>query len=119
DRVTVNPAGARRGIAAAGKAWSDLRQALLDLGLDEARCADLGLRLYKVALVWPLEPVRAQDFAAGLDEILVIEEKRPLIESQLRDVLYDRPDGARPRIIGKRDGDGRPLLPAAGELTPH
>jgi indolepyruvate ferredoxin oxidoreductase len=118
DRMTVNPA-AKRGIVAAGKAWSDLRQTLIDLGIDEARCAALGLRLYKVALVWPLEPAGVREFAAGLDEILVIEEKRPLIESQLRDALYDLPDGARPRIIGKRDGDGRPLLPSAGELTPH
>ena len=119
DCITFDPPAATRGIAAAGKAWSDLRQALADLGLDESRCGQLGLRIYKIALVWPLEPESARRFAAGLDEILVIEEKRPLIESQLRDALYDLPDDRRPRVIGKRGRDGEALLPAAGELTPH
>lgn len=119
DRLTCDPPAATRGIAAAGKAWSDLRQALADLGLDETRCEQLGLRLYKIALVWPLEPEGARRFADGLEEILVIEEKRPLVESQMRDVLYDLPDGRRPRVIGKRGRDGRALLPAAGELTPQ
>lgn len=117
DRIVADVPHARRGIAAAGKAWNDLRQALADLGLDETRCAELGLRLYKIALVWPLEPETAQQFATGLDEILVIEEKRPLIESQLRDALYDLPQ--RPRVLGKRDRNGQPLLPSSGELTPH
>ncbi len=119
DRLMADAPAAKRGIVAAGKAWSDLVQALADLGLDEARCQTLGLRLYKVAMVWPLEPLGARRFAAGLDEVLVVEEKRPLIESQLRDLLYDLPDDQRPRVLGKRDGDNQPLLPASGELTPH
>ncbi len=119
DRLVVDTPAATRGIVAAGKAWSDLVQALADLGLDTARCEALGLRLYKVALVWPLEPQGARRFAAGLDEVLVVEEKRPLIESQLRDLLYDLPDAQRPRVLGKRGRENQPLLPASGELTPH
>ena len=105
DRIS-GAADATRGLVASGKAWGDLRQALADLGLSDA-----ALRLYKVALVWPLEPEQLLDFADGLDEILVIEEKRPLIEDQMRQALYDAE--RRPRISGKN------LLPATGELTPR
>src|SRR5882724_1557932 len=83
DRLVFDPPKARFGIAATGKAYLDVRQALDDLGLDEARAARLGVRLYKVGLSWPLEPQGAKAFAAGLEEVLVVEEKRPLIEDQL------------------------------------
>jgi len=105
DRIG-GAAGAKRGIVASGKAWGDLKQALADLGLD-----DNALRLYKVALVWPLEPERLRDFVDGLDEILVVEEKRPLIEDQIRQTLYDA--ATRPRLSGKN------MLPSSSELTPQ
>src|SRR6266404_2653215 len=118
DRLVFDPPKARFGIAATGKAYLDVRQALDDLGLDDARAARLGVRLYKVGLSWPLEPQGAKAFAAGLEEVLVVEEKRPLIEDQLVKLLYHLDAGQRPRIIGKRDEGGRVLMPTEGELTP-
>ncbi len=118
DRVTLDSPKARYGIAATGKAFLDLRQAFDDLGISEERAAELGLRVYKIGLSWPLEAEGAAAFARGLDEILVIEEKRALIETQLKEQLYHLPAGQRPRIIGKRDETGAPLLPESGELTP-
>ncbi len=116
DRVTLDSPRARLGILATGKSYLDLRQALADLGIDEALAAAIGLRLYKVALTWPLEPEGIRRFAAGLEEILVVEEKRPVVERQLKDILYDM--NARPRIVGKQDERGAPLLAATGELDP-
>ncbi len=116
DRVMLDSPRARLGIVAPGKSYLDVRQALADLGIDEAQAAAIGLRLYKVALSWPLEPEGIRRFAAGLEEILVVEEKRPLVEQQLRDILYDL--SARPRVVGKTDERGAPLLPATGELDP-
>ena len=116
DRVTLDSPRPRLGIAATGKSYLDLRQALADLGIDDALAAAIGLRLYKVALTWPLEPEGARRFAAGLEEILVVEEKRPVIEQQLKDVLYG--SDARPRIVGKEDERGAPLLSSTGELDP-
>ncbi len=107
---------ARIGIVASGKSYSDTRQALDMLGLDEARASALGLKLYKVALVWPLEPARLQRFAEGLDLLMVIEEKRSLIETQVKEQLYEL--DTRPRVIGKRDEHGRPLFPESGALDP-
>ena len=104
------------GLVSAGKAYADLRQALADLGIDAQVAADLGLRLYKIALTWPLEETGVRDFAAGLTEILAVEEKRPLIESQIKEILYGAP-GA-PRVTGKVDERGASLLPLHGELTP-
>jgi len=88
DRLVFDPPNARFGIMATGKAYLDVRQALDDLGLDDAKAARLGIRLYKVGLSWPLEPQGAKRFAAGLEEVLVVEEKRPLIEDQLVKLLY-------------------------------
>jgi indolepyruvate ferredoxin oxidoreductase len=116
DRVMLDSSKARLGIVASGKAYLDLRQALADLGIDERLAAAIGLRLYKVALTWPLEPTGVRRFAAGLEEILVVEEKRPVVERQLKDILYDME--ARPRIVGKTDERGVPLLPEAGEFDP-
>ena len=117
DRLVLDSPNPKLGVVATGKSWLDLLQALDELGLDEAGAQALGLRLYKVAMSWPLEPEGARAFAAGLDEILVVEEKRPVIESQLKELLYDGA-GPRPRILGKRDESGAWLLPSAGELTP-
>ncbi len=93
----------RFGIIASGKAYNDTRQALLDLGLDDATCQRLGIRLHKVGVVWPLEAQGTREFAQGLREILVVEEKRQVIEYQLKEELYNwRPD-VRPNVLGKFD----------------
>ncbi len=93
----------RLGIIASGKAYGDARQALADLGLDDAACRALGVRLHKVGVVWPLEPAGGREFAHGLTEILVVEEKRPIIEQQLKDELYHYRADARPAVLGKYD----------------
>ncbi|MGJ7524012.1 indolepyruvate ferredoxin oxidoreductase family protein [Variovorax sp. LT1P1] len=114
----------RFGIMASGKAYNDARQALLNLGLDEDACHQLGIRVHKVGVVWPLEPHLAHEFAQGLEEVLVIEEKRPLLEPQLKDLLYEWRDGHRPRVTGKLDaapasgGQAALLLRAHADLTP-
>ncbi|NCS61019.1 MAG: indolepyruvate ferredoxin oxidoreductase family protein, partial [Rhodoferax sp.] len=94
----------RFGIIASGKAFNDTRQALADLGLDAATCKRIGLRLHKVNVVWPLEASSTRDFAQGLQEILVVEEKRQVIEYQLKEELYHW--RVRPNVVGKFDGDG-------------
>ena len=115
--------GARIGVVAAGKAWQDLQQAFVALELDAARLDQLGIRTLKVGMVWPLEPGIAREFAAGLSQVLVVEEKRPLLEDQLRSVLYRMADA--PAIIGKHAGGpqfaaerGEAVFPNAGEITP-
>jgi len=115
----------RLGIIACGKAWLDVRQALHDLGIDERVARDIGLRLYKVGMAWPLEADGVRHFAEGLEEILVVEEKRQIIEYQLKEQLYNWRDDVRPRVVGKFDESGewpaphsRWLLPPTGELTP-
>ena len=93
----------RFGIIASGKAYNDTRQALFDLGLDDETCRRIGLRLHKVNVVWPLEASITREFALGLEEILVVEEKRQVIEYQLKEQLYGwRPD-VRPHVLGKFD----------------
>ncbi len=104
------------GIVSTGKSWLDVRQALEELGIDERRAADLGIRLLKIGMVWPLEPRIIETFAEGLKTIIVVEEKRPIIEPQIGDILYNRPQ--RPIIIGKRDESGAALFPAHGTLEP-
>ncbi|MDB5846309.1 MAG: indolepyruvate ferredoxin oxidoreductase [Rhodoferax sp.] len=96
------------GIMASGKAFNDTRQALLDLGLDDAACRQLGIRLHKVTVVWPLEAQLTREFATGLQEILVVEEKRQVIEYQLKEELYNWRADVRPNVLGKftePDGD--------------
>jgi indolepyruvate ferredoxin oxidoreductase len=98
--------GDRFGIIASGKAFNDTRQALADLGLDDDTCRAIGVRLHKVNVVWPLEATITRDFAQGLQEILVVEEKRQVIEYQLKEELYNwRPD-VRPNVLGKFDETG-------------
>jgi indolepyruvate ferredoxin oxidoreductase len=91
----------RFGIMASGKAFNDTRQALLDLGLDDATCQRLGIRLHKVGVVWPLEAQLTREFATGLQEILVVEEKRQVIEYQLKEELYNWRADVRPTVLGK------------------
>ncbi|MEY3082944.1 MAG: hypothetical protein RJA94_2929, partial [Pseudomonadota bacterium] len=105
------------GIVAAGKAYLDVRQALDDLGIDEVRAAKLGIRLLKIGMVWPLEETVVKDFARGLSTIMVVEEKRSLIEAQLRDILYA--EEARPTVIGKQDEQGKTLFAPHGVLEPN
>ncbi|MBY0454124.1 MAG: indolepyruvate ferredoxin oxidoreductase family protein [Burkholderiaceae bacterium] len=93
----------RFGIIASGKAYNDTRQALVDLGLDDATCQAQGIRLHKVNVVWPLEASITRDFAMGLQEILVVEEKRQVIEYQLKEELYNWRDDVRPNVLGKFD----------------
>jgi indolepyruvate ferredoxin oxidoreductase len=114
DRMVIDPPEARFGIAARGKAYAVLRQALLDAGIDDAMAQDAGLRLWKVGLAWPLDAEAARSFARGLEEVLVVEDRRAVIEPQLREALYHLPD--RPRIAGKATPEGRPLLSDLGEL---
>ena len=90
----------RFGLMASGKAFNDTRQALLDLGLDDATCQRVGIRLHKVAVVWPLEAQLTREFATGLQEILVVEEKRQVIEYQLKEELYNWRADVRPRVLG-------------------
>jgi indolepyruvate ferredoxin oxidoreductase len=115
----------RLGIIACGKAYVDVRQALDDLCIDERYAAEIGLRLFKVGMPWPLEADSVRHFAEGLEEILVVEEKRQIIEYQLKEMLYNWRDDVRPRVVGKYDETGewpvpehRWLLPPTAELTP-
>ena len=101
NRNVIEGPNDRFGIVASGKAYNDTRQALLDLGLDDATCRRLGIRLHKVAVVWPLEAQGTHEFARGLREILVVEEKRQMIEYQIKEQLYDWRDDERPIVVGK------------------
>ncbi|GAB4362539.1 MAG: indolepyruvate ferredoxin oxidoreductase family protein [Gammaproteobacteria bacterium] len=118
DRMLSAPATASLGIVTCGKAHLDLTQALEDLGLDPGALEALGIRLYKVGLAFPLEPRRMLRFAEGLEEILVVEEKGPVVEQQLKTLLFDR-RLVDVRVLGKRDHEGRPLIPEVEETRPH
>ena len=118
DRIVLDSKSARLGILATGKAYLDLRQALADLGISDKDAQELGLRIYKVALTWPLEERGARRFAEGLQDVLVVEEKRGFVEDQLMRILYNVDASKRPSIAGKSDESGAPLLPAEGELSP-
>jgi len=117
NRVTLEPGpAARLGIIASGKAYGDLRQAMRDLDLGDEEAAGFGLRLCKLGMPWPLDQDGIRRFAEGLDEILVIEEKRPWIETGVKEALYDL--AARPLVTGKRDAAGGTQFPWIGEITP-
>jgi indolepyruvate ferredoxin oxidoreductase len=118
DHIVLDSKPARHGIIATGKAYLDLRQALADLGIDDSTARALGLRIYKVTLTWPLEATGARAFAEGLQDVLVIEEKRGFVEDQLVRILYHVDASRRPTVVGKRDESGATLLPSEGELTP-
>ena len=118
NRIVIESSKPRLGVITTGKAYLDVMQALEDLGIDEQKAGDIGLRVYKVGMSWPLEPVKTHEFARGLEEILVVEEKRSIIEDQLTGQLYNWPVENRPRVIGEFDETGRDLLPNLSELTP-
>ena len=115
DRVVLGGEGARLGVVTTGKSWSDVIAALDDLEIDDARARDLGLLVYKVGMTWPLEPVALATAVGGLERVLVVEEKRGLIESQAKELLYHLP--RRPVIEGKQDAAGAALLPSHGHLS--
>ncbi|MBB5156114.1 indolepyruvate ferredoxin oxidoreductase [Saccharopolyspora phatthalungensis] len=106
----------RIGIVAAGKSYLDIRQALRTLGLDDADLARYGIRLLKLGAIYPLDPQLIRDFATGLAEIVVVEEKRSFLESAIKEILYGRPDA--PPVHGKKGPDGRTLFTELGELDP-
>lgn len=118
DRTIFDSQHRNLGIIASGKAYLDVRQALDDLGLSEERCAALGVRLFKPAMIWPLEPEAITSFGRGCSELLVVEEKRPVIENQLVNLFYNLPDNERPVVTGKSDDKNQALLSSVGELTP-
>ncbi|WP_068877412.1 MULTISPECIES: indolepyruvate ferredoxin oxidoreductase family protein [unclassified Phenylobacterium] len=114
DRIMLGAARPRLGIVCQGQAYKDVIEAFAAMGITQAEAAALGVAIYKVGMPWPLEPTGIRAFAAGLETLMVIEHKRPLIEVQARAALYDLPAHARPVIIGKTDEKGAPLL---SELT--
>ena len=118
DRIVWDSPRARFGIITAGKSYADVRQALDDLGIDEQLAAQIGIRLYKVGMTWPLEAEGVRRFAEGLEEILVIEEKRHMIEYQLKEELYNWREDVRPRVVGKFDEKGEWALPHGDWLLP-
>jgi indolepyruvate ferredoxin oxidoreductase len=118
DKHIVSSPSATLGIVTVGKAHFDFMEVLRRLDLDPNALAAAGVRVYKVGLVFPLEPSRLREFAQGLDELLVIEEKAPVVERQIKELLYDLPHAQRPRVAGKADPRGAPLLSALGELRP-
>jgi indolepyruvate ferredoxin oxidoreductase len=117
DQVIMDSPDAKLGIATCGKSYMDVRQALQYLGIDDAEAARLGLRVYKIGMTWPLEPGSATKFAEGLEKIIVVEEKRGLIEPQLKEILYGK-DGA-PEVVGKRDEVGKILFRSNAALDPN
>ncbi|MBP6682704.1 MAG: indolepyruvate ferredoxin oxidoreductase family protein [Halioglobus sp.] len=116
DKVIIDGERRSLSIVSAGKAYLDVRQALSDLGLDEDNCRRLGVRLYKPGLVWPMDPQGLTRFARGSRALLVIEEKRPVMEDQIARHLYGLDTEQRPALAGKQDLHGSPLVPAVGEL---
>src|SRR3984957_15358288 len=113
-RSTTGEHRARIGLVAAGKTYLDVRQALTALGLTEADLEARGIRLLKLGVIYPLEPTIVTEFAAGLDEILVVEDKRAFLEDAVKSVLYGQANA--PAVYGKRSRDGSPLFAAVGEL---
>lgn len=117
DKTVIQPKHKKLGIIAAGKVYLDVRQALQDLGLTEQRCHALGIGLLKPGLIWPMDTNTIQEFAKGYQALLVVEEKRPVMEDQIARALLNLSDHNRPRLTGKQDLNQAPLLPAIGELN--
>lgn len=114
NQITIPTRDAWLGIISAGKTYYDLRQALMEIGLSDADLERYGIRLLKLGMIFPVEPDILNEFATGLEEILVIEEKRSFIEMFCKEILYGLPDA--PRIVGKKDEHGRKLVKADNEL---
>ena len=117
DRTIIDSSKPRFGIITSGKSFGDVTQALVELGITNEVAAKIGIRLYKVGMSWPLEPQGVQDFVQGLEEILIIEEKRELIESQLKQQIFNWPSDKRPVIVGKYDENGEKLLPLENDQS--
>ncbi|MFT6670060.1 MAG: indolepyruvate ferredoxin oxidoreductase, partial [Afipia broomeae] len=117
NRVTMDSPNARFGIMASGKSYEDIRQALRELGITPEVAAKIGLRLYKIGMPWPLEPEGVRAFAVGLEEIFIVEERREIVENQVKQELFNWRDDVRPRIIGKMDNHDKRFLPFAEELS--
>jgi len=115
DQWIIKSKNKRFGIIGSGKAYEDARQALHMLGFDESLCESIGLQLYKVRMPYPLEPQGVVEFTNGLDEVLVLEERREIIEAQLKTILYHQHQGTR--IVGKQDEHGNSFLPTAATLS--
>ena len=118
DKTMLDSPGRRFGIITVGKSYYDVMQALEDLGIDEKAASAIGLSVYKVGMVWPLERDGIRAFAEGLEEIIVVEEKRGILENQVKEQLYNWRTDVRPRVVGKFDEEGNWILPSTGELTP-
>lgn len=118
NKVVIDSDKARLGIITTGKSYMDVLQALDDLGIDQQMAGEIGLRVFKLGMTWPLEPESTHNFAKGLEEILVVEEKRSIIEDQLTGQLYNWPVAERPRVVGEFDENGADLLTNLSELTP-
>ena len=114
NRVVVDPPTATIGLVAAGVTYYDMREALLTLGLHDEDLERLGVRILKLGMLWPMDTETVREFARGLDEIVVVEEKGPWLEIAIRDALYDQAE--RPLVVGKEDGAGAPLLNPHGAL---
>ncbi|HTJ62392.1 MAG TPA: indolepyruvate ferredoxin oxidoreductase family protein, partial [Alphaproteobacteria bacterium] len=110
--------GKRFGIVTAGKSYLDVLQALDELGIDERRANQLGISVLKLGLTWPIDPVGAREFCLDREEILVVEEKQPIIQDQLRTLMYHQPESRRPRVVGQTDQEGRPVLSPKMDLDP-
>jgi indolepyruvate ferredoxin oxidoreductase len=117
DEVTHDVPDARFGIIASGKAYEDVLQALRELSIGPAEMAAIGMRVYKVRMTWPLEPEGVREFSRGLEEVLVVEERREIIENQIKQQLFNWHHGERPRIIGKFDHEDHPFLPLSEALS--
>lgn len=118
NKTTHRSTKRRVGIVTCGKAWADTVEALSDLGLTPDLLDNLGIEVFKIALVWPLEPETLVAFCAGLNQVLVIEESRPILEPQIKDILFNLPAGNRPEVLGKLSLDGSRWLPSHGEVSP-
>ncbi len=117
NETTLDTPGARFGIVASGKAYEDVRQALQELGIGHDEAKAIGLRLFKVRMPWPLEPHGIRSFSEGLAEVLVVEERREIIENQIKQQLFNWRADVRPRIVGKFDEKDNPFLPHAAGLS--
>jgi indolepyruvate ferredoxin oxidoreductase len=108
---------ARLGIISVGKSYLDVRQAMDDLGIDEVMANKLGIRVFKIACPWPMDPKEIMDFAKGLETVIIVEEKRSLIEVQVKEELYGT--SIQPQVVGKKDERGEWLFPVKGALDPN
>jgi indolepyruvate ferredoxin oxidoreductase len=117
DKTVMDSPNPRFGIITSGKSYGDVMQALVELGITQEIAAKIGLRVYKVGMVWPLEPQGVQNFVQGLEEILIVEEKREMIEYQLKQQIFNWPSETRPVVVGKYDENSEILLPLENDQS--